>query len=341
MRKKLLPIFVMAAVVITVLCLFALQNNSNDSEPVLDNASNGDGEGTVENEQNDNDILTVSIDTNKDFFEQAKSGTYSMIEDVTLYLELPFTMNAGIGLTINPETMDDKQIYKPYTLVVPDELNGEMVVYFHIYNDDYVNEIQISSNCQDISIFECSSIEKVTLSSSIFTTNISNCAELEEIVFPDECYYPEINVTFMGLASLKQITFPLSVKYVAYSFMSGMDSLADVELNEGLEVICGSFSGCNALESIDIPSSVTTIKEESFSWCEVLKEITFHDGLETISNSFKNCPALESLDIPDSVTLIDGESFTGCDNLTLIVGHDTAAEEYAIENDIPYQYRDE
>ena len=292
--------------------------------------------------QDDADILTVSAETNEDFFKQAKDRTFLENETITTFLEIPFIMNAGIELTINPEAMEGEQIYEPYILVVPDELSGDIVVYLRISNDDYVNEIQIPSGCQDISIYGCSSIKKVTLSSdSILTTNISNCAELEEIIFPENCYYPEIVSTFMGLASLKQISFPQSVEYVAYSFYSGMDSLMDVELNEGLQVICGSFSGCNVLESIDIPSSVTTIKEGSFSWCEVLKEITFHDGLETISDSFNNCPALETLDIPDSVTLIDGDSFTGCDNLTLIVGHDTAAEEYAIENDIPYQYRDE
>ena len=340
MRKKLLSVFAIAVVAIVVLCVLTLQNrNSNDNEQASDDASNS--EKLVENEQNDDDILTVSIETNEDFFEQAKGRTVLEDEMTTTYLELTVTMNAGIELTINPDTMEDKQVYEPYILNVPDELNGEKVVRFGISNDDYVNEIQIPSGCQDISVFECSSIEKVILSDSMFTTNISSCAELKEIVFPEDCYYPEINMTFRGLASLTQITLPLSVKYVAYSFALGMDSLIDVELNEGLQGICASFQGCNALESIDIPSSVTTIKECSFLNCEVLKEITLHDGLETISDSFTNCPALETLDIPDSVTLIDGESFTGCDNLTLIVSHDTAAEEYAIENDIPYQYRDE
>ncbi len=340
MRKKFLPILVIIVVATVAFGVFALQiRNSMDIDQTVADADGSENLMTDE-KRNEEGILIVSIDSNPEFFENAVSQTYEETEIKTTYYENTFIMSEGIELKINSETVQDKRISEPYILIVPDEVNGEKVVYFRIEEDDYVKEIQLPSGCQDISIAHCSTIEKVVCSASIYVTNISGCSELEEIAFPDECYYPEISGTFISLTSLVEINFPSSVEYVGYSFLSS-DMLTDVKLNDGLRVICRSFQGCHVLESIDIPSSVTTIKECSFLNCEVLKEITLHDGLETISDSFTNCPALETLDIPDSVTLIDGESFTGCDNLTLIVGHDTAAEEYAIENDIPYQYRDE
>ncbi len=335
MKRKMVFIAVIAVMIFGVFFAFVFLNsdmfkkNAQDTQTSVDSLN-----------RNEDGVLIVSIDTNPEFFENAKTGTLDEWQTYTSYSETPYTVSAGIELSVKEENLEDEMIYEPYILVVPEELDGEKVVYFRINADDYVREIELPAGCQDISITNCSALEKVTCSDTIIETNIYNCGNLREFVFPEDCYSLEIIGSFNTLPALEYMVFPSSVEYVSISF-AGMESLKSLELNDGLQEIEGSFKSCNSIEKIDIPESVVTISDSSFSGCDALKEITLHDGLETINNSFKNCPALETLDIPDSVTRIDGESFAGCDNLTLIVGHDTAAEEYAIENDIPYQYRDE
>ena len=212
----------------------------------------------------------------------------------TLNMEVLFSIDAGIELWIDADKLEDEQIYEPYILIVPEEYDDKKIINVHI-EDDYVREIEFPEGCQYISISNCANLESVVCSSSIYELTVSNCENLKSFAFPEDCYLPEISLSFLNIASL---------------------------------------------ESLDLPDTVMWI-DNSFWNLNTLSELILPDGLQTIRSSFISCPSLETVDVPDSVTLIDGESFTGCDNLTFIVGHDTAAEEYAIENDIPYQYRDE
>ncbi|MDE6760055.1 MAG: leucine-rich repeat domain-containing protein [Lachnospiraceae bacterium] len=55
-------------------------------------------------------------------------------------------------------------------------------------------------------------------------------------------------------------------------------------------------------------------------------------------SAFWLCSGLTSVTIPDSVTSIGYGAFSGCDNVILIVEKDSYAEQYAKDNNIPYQY---
>ena len=66
-----------------------------------------------------------------------------------------------------------------------------------------------------------------------------------------------------------------------------------------------------------------------------LREINISNRVAKIEkNTFFGCENLERIYIPNSVTEFDSEIFTDCDKLTIYCHKGSAAEKYAIANQI-------
>ncbi len=137
-----------------------------------------------------------------------------------------------------------------------------------------------------------------------------------------------------------------------------------------------AFSYCRSLTSVTIPNSVTSIGDYAFSACKSLTSITIPNSVTSIGGwAFTNCISLTSLTIPDSVICIDTYAFIGCtrlksitipnsvksigyralgyywgnvagdslkmDDFTVYGYKNTAAEEYAKENEFKFIPLDE
>lgn len=100
-----------------------------------------------------------------------------------------------------------------------------------------------------------------------------------------------------------------------------------------------AFSGCSGLTSITIPESVTSIDYYAFNNCSSLTSVIIPNSVTSMAGgAFSGCSSLTSIVIPEGVTSIGDGVFDYCDNVTLIVEKDSYAEQYAKNNDIPYQY---
>lgn len=126
----------------------------------------------------------------------------------------------------------------------------------------------------------------------------------------------------------------------------------------------GAFSGCTSLENITIPEWTTELSNYLFQGCSSLKNVTIEAPIQKINTQmFNKCSSLESFIIPDSVTSIEKYAFGNCTSLSKIVipknvenisptafKDDTiltiycyfgsAAQHYAIENNINYMLLD-
>ena len=126
-----------------------------------------------------------------------------------------------------------------------------------------------------------------------------------------------------------------------YSFL-GCQSLKNVDIPEGVtEIGERAFQGCRELEYAIIPGTVLQIEPYTFANSTSIKNIKILNSVTKINSlAFKGCSSLERVFIPASVTEIAANIFenTNTDNITIHCNKNTAAEQFAIDNDINYVY---
>lgn len=159
-------------------------------------------------------------------------------------------------------------------------------------------------------------LTKVTLPEGLETIKeyaFNNCTALSAVVIPESVTYIGAQA-FGGCSNLKNITIPANAEtYSGAFYNSGIQS---VIIAEGVEIIDEkAFEKCSSLKSVTIPSSVTEIRMGAF------------DG----------CTALETLEVPETVTEIGLNAFINCNNLTLRVKEGSAAHDYALGKNIPFE----
>ena len=191
------------------------------------------------------------------------------------------------------------------------------------------------------SAFEnCTSLTSITIPDSV--TNIGgsafeNCTSLENITIPNSVTSIE-KKAFYGCKSLTSITIPDCVTSIGNGAFYGCKSLTSITIPDSVTSIGeGAFRNCKSLTSITIPNGVTSIGRSAFEYCKSLTSITIPNGVTSIDYyTFEYCTSLTSIIIPDSVTSIGGSAFKGCDNLTIYGYKNTAAEEYALNNEFEF-----
>lgn len=94
----------------------------------------------------------------------------------------------------------------------------------------------------------------------------------------------------------------------------------------------------------ELPDNTTTIPADAFNGFSNLRNVVINDGLTTIGNyAFYDCTSLKKIEIPDSVTEI-GEQALGFGtngkiaDFSIICGCESAAEEYAVTNNVLFEY---
>ena len=118
--------------------------------------------------------------------------------------------------------------------------------------------------------------------------------------------------------NLKTVKIPSSVKKIGEYAFSGCESLASVELSEGLETIeADAFAGYKKLTAIKIPASVKEIQKNAFYNCSELNSVTFapNSSLTTIGEQAFESNGLTSIEIPATVTQIGSSAFYSCGSL--------------------------
>lgn len=148
---------------------------------------------------------------------------------------------------------------------------------------------------------------------------------------------------FLRCYSLEEINIPDTVTEIGGSAFAVCNSLANIELPEGLLIINAYAFQDTKLVEITVPSTVTTIGEKAFYKCGRLQEatilseitvlsdymfrdctslrkVTLPNTLKTIGKgAFYNCESLSNFVFPDSVTSIGQSAFSNCSNLKHIV----------------------
>ena len=188
---------------------------------------------------------------------------------------------------------------------------------------------------------DCSSLTSITIPNSVTSIGDSTflgCHSLRSITIPNGVTHIG-DSAFLNCSSLTSVTIGNSVTSIGDNAFYGCSSLTSITIPNSVTSIGDStFLGCHSLRSITIPNGVTHIGDWAFSYCISLTSTTIPNGVTSIGwGAFEDCPSLTSIIIPNSVTSIGRETFSGCPKLTIKCESGSYAEEYAIENGIPYE----
>lgn len=109
----------------------------------------------------------------------------------------------------------------------------------------------------------------------------------------------------------------------------------EAELNE---IGYLAFYNCSKLKRIEFKRPVETIARSAFNRCTALESVTIPDGCKRICTyAFRTCKALSRVTIPDSVELIEPDAFLESPKVVICCRKGSAAERYAIENNLKYR----
>lgn len=103
-----------------------------------------------------------------------------------------------------------------------------------------------------------------------------------------------------------------------------------------------AFYICTKLRLVSLPLGLKYIGRSAFNFCKSLSSIVLPKGVIHIdTRAFRDCVSLESIVIPDTVGFIGEEAFYHCPKLTIICKPNSIAHQYAIDNNILFELKNE
>ena len=160
---------------------------------------------------------------------------------------------------------------------------------------------------------------------------VKTVVEIDEYAFYNNNVIKEIDLSqtehlykigtaaFRGCSELETLEIPGTVRYLAEFMLTDCTSLKTLLIETTSTIIPDEMCNrCSALETFEVPESVNRICRYAFG----------------------SCTSLNYVKIPRGVTEIDPSAFYDCPNLTLGVYYGSYAQQYAIDNNIPYTLLD-
>lgn len=144
--------------------------------------------------------------------------------------------------------------------------------------------------------------------------------ELERIypVFSTNAYEIELpewaevvhGYTFLDAKKVTSVTCNAELQEISDYAFSGMSTLIEVNLNEGLRIIGKSAFMNSCVINVKIPSSVSCIRDYAFTNASDLESIVLPDTLKRIGvECFHYCGALSRVNIPKNCRRIEKGAF--------------------------------
>ena len=142
----------------------------------------------------------------------------------------------------------------------------------------------------------------------------------------------------VGPKKVTKTIFPSSLEKIGTRAFDSC-ALEEVVLPDGVKEIGEyAFAFSSSLANVKLSRSLKTIGHYAFGDCKNLKKVVVFNGLEEIGSvAFMGCKALTELHLPDSVKHIGENTFLKCPKLTIHAPSGSYAEQYAKENNIPFE----
>lgn len=324
---KYVGMFVLAALVLTVACIFSMDSSSAEPTTFTDGGAkytlSDDGGVYTATASWDGSSTEVTIESSVTYEEKTYSVTSvgpfaknSVVKKVTIAVnnnlilsEATFSQNSALTTVILGEGLTS----------LPDNF---------CLNAKKLTSITIPSSVQSLGshCFEnCAALTSVTIPVGVKEIPISafkGCSKLETIStsgienFGENAFYGCKVLASLDLSSAKVIGDGAFAQ-------TAVKTIIIPDTIQSIGVQC--FVRCSALTSVTLPADMKVIPESTFSGCSKLETIST-SGVENFGeNSFKSCKALAAIDLSSAKTIENG-AFSSCTNLTSVVVPDSLAD---------------
>lgn len=225
--------------------------------------------------------------------------------------------------------------------------------------------------------FYCEHLESISLPESIEHIGndaFSSCSNLRSIAIPANAELEER--VFLDCRGLQEVSIGNGINELPSEIFLGCSALSSITLPDSIQTIqMGAFQYCSSLKSINLPNNLTQIQDMAFTDTG-LEKITFPNnpinigwasfaGNENLTNvifsnsetfvgesAFSECENLKSVIIPENVVEIGDYAFgyksdpsthdyVKVNGFKIFCYANSAAEEYAIRNNINYELLDD
>ena len=249
-------------------------------------------------------------------------GSHAFANTKLTELTLPENLTT-LGAFILNENIGVKNLTIPKTVETMQALSGG---YHGSLNGSAVENIVFADGMETIPVQAChgaTNLKKVTLPDSVTTLDnecFAECSALTEIILPANLN--KIGTRAFEKTGLIQLNLPNTVTEIG-AFI----------LNENKTV-----------KSLTIPKSVTTMQSlaggyHGSLYGSAVETVLFEDGLENLpSQALQGAKSLTKATIPVSVVSVGEDAIAECENVKIYCYSGSYIDEYALQNNIAYEY---
>ena len=149
------------------------------------------------------------------------------------------------------------------------------------------NAFYTCSNLEIIDLEKCENLK--TLNDSVF----KDCYRVEKITLPKNLI--EIKEQCFQYTSIKEITFPDSLKYLQNRAFMRCENLESINLKNVEEIGEFCFRNCFNLKNVVFPKNVSKIGVQIFHSCHNLEEVDYKTNTLLPENTFYGCKKVNLL----------------------------------------------
>ena len=211
--------------------------------------------------------------------------------------------------------------------------------------DSYIKTVVVENGVTSIGNTAFGALDNMTSviipeSVTVFGSSaFSHCDSLVNINLPNGITSISDGM-FGSCNNLTSVIIPNGVSVIEDGAFQNCYALSNVTIPYGvISIGAWAFRNCDGIASVTIPDSVTTISHDAFEECDNLSSVMIGKGITSIASGvFEDCENLKKVIIPMNVTDISQSAFRWCPNVILCVYENSYAHNYAMENELAYEF---